>query len=89
MTPFQLARMSPITRFMPGRYVINPLESESIVPPRYSTAFSALRYNPANMVASYNFHNGWKTYMRAIPNMQMQIWRNSPSLGRYYNYFLR
>lgn len=85
---YDLARPNPITRFMPNRYIIGQ-ESPSVVPPRVSTCFTSLRYQPETMIANYQFNNGWKQYMKVVPKPQMDIWRNSPSLGRYYNYFIK
>ena len=53
-----------------------------------STCFSRVFYNPDTRLAQYTF-NGGNTYYKLLSPVQAQRWANSPSLGKYYNAFVR
>lgn len=62
---------------------------DSVVPPRYSSAFNNLRYNNETGLATYSFWNNYKTYYRPILPFQWYNWKNDFSLGQHYNRFVK
>lgn len=57
-----------------------------------STCFQSVKYNPQSHIATYTFNNLGsmpRTYHKAVPEMQARRWSNAPSLGTFYNAFIK